>query len=64
MEGSRVSQAVARIETAIGRIKKAADSIPSQPAADPAAAERADALEDTIRSTLADLDRLIDGLGG
>lgn len=62
MEGTRVSQAVARIETALGRIERIAASPVPAPHEDGAARRRAEALEQAVRDGLAELDQLIERL--
>ncbi|MFN2100867.1 hypothetical protein [Altererythrobacter sp. MF3-039] len=59
MEGTRVSKAVARIETALTRIERAAAAIPDASPVDAGLAERNDRLESTLREGLAELDRII-----
>jgi len=62
MVGTRVSQAIARIETALGRIERTAASAPSPAVDDGAAHRRTAALEQAVREGLAELDDLIERL--
>ena len=62
MEGTRVGKAVARMETALTRIERAASAMPDTPPIDPVLAERNRTLESALRDGMAELDRLIEKL--
>ncbi|WP_271438840.1 hypothetical protein [Pontixanthobacter luteolus] len=62
MSADRIESAVQRIETALARIAKAADSAPASPSAVSALVVKHEALRETASNTLLQLDNLIEEL--
>ena len=62
MEGSRIEQAVQRIETALARIGEAADTLRPAPPSVSSLVVRHENLREQVTSSLRDLDELIEGL--
>ena len=59
MDGSRIKQAIERIEAATTRITAAADDLASAPPLDGLLAEQHRALKTEVAATLEELDKLI-----
>jgi len=59
MDGSRIKQAIERIEAAASRIAAAADDLASAPPLDGLLAEQHRALKTEVAATLEELDKLI-----
>ena len=62
MEGSRIEQAVQRIETALARIGEAAETLRPAPPSVSSLVVRHENLREQVTSSLRDLDELIERL--
>ena len=62
MEGSRIEQAVQRIETALARIGEAADTLRPAPPSVSSLVVRHENLREQVTSSLKELDELIERL--